>query len=355
MRLLQRLSGSFLVLLLAACAAQQGVITPPAQGEQPAEPELPRVSAEERDALMSLVEAQDRLDRAAAPLLVQNAELCKSNARNLLGFTAKTKFSYSAEFVNAAQQVLHLNDRLQVTNVLPNSGAARAGMQRGDILISAAGQALPQGEDAEYQAAKVLGPLVNGHPGVALTVLRDGKNVELNIPLTHACAFGVKLGNADNVNAYADGSRVLVTRGMLRFAKTDDEVAYVLASEMAHNILGHPQKQRMVATMDSIIDNLIRVHPDLSGMTGASGVKVFPEALDVAADSLAMYLLARAGYDINGAPAFWQSLATAYPAASVPNGYTAIHPATAARISAMKKAIADIRNKQANKQPLLPG
>jgi predicted Zn-dependent protease len=141
---------------------------------------------------------------------------------------------------------------------------------------------------------------------------------------------------------------------MLEFAKKDEEVAYVLATEMAHNILEHPKKLRMTATMDGIIDNLIRIHPDLSTMNGMSGVKPFPAELDAAADSLAMYLLARAGYGIEGAPTFWQSLATAYPASSVPNGYTAIHPATAMRISAMKKAISDIRNKQANKQPLIP-
>ncbi|MGZ3254903.1 MAG: peptidase M48, partial [Burkholderiaceae bacterium] len=54
-------------------------------------------TAAEQGALQSLVTQQDRLDRVAAPLLVNNPEICKDNARNLLGFTAKNKYSYSEE------------------------------------------------------------------------------------------------------------------------------------------------------------------------------------------------------------------------------------------------------------------
>jgi predicted Zn-dependent protease len=50
-----------------------------------------------------------------------------------------------------------------------------------------------------------------------------------------------------------------------------------------------------------------------------------PQDLDSAADYLSLYMVARAGYSVEGAHAFWQRLATQYPA-SVLNGYTANHP-----------------------------
>jgi predicted Zn-dependent protease len=146
---------------------------------------------------------------------------------------------------------------------------------------------------------------------------------------------------------------VLVTRGMLNFVRSDDELAYVLAKEMAHNALAHAQKQRMNATIGGIIDNLVRMHPDLSTMSGTAGVKPMPAELDKAADTLALYLVARAGYDVTGAPAFWQRLAAQYPP-SVANAYNAIHAPIATRLPAIDKTVADITRKLAASKPLLP-
>jgi hypothetical protein len=313
----------------------------------------PKVSSAEQEALRTLVSLQDRLYRVAAPLLVNNTQLCKNNARNLLGFTAKNKYSYSANFVDAANATLGLDERLQVMGVLTGSGAAKAGVRRGDGLVMVEDKSIPQGENAEREAAAILAPLVTGRSSVKLVVLRNGSNQTLNVPLTHACAFGIELGNTDNVNAYADGYRMMVTRGMLNFTQSDEELAYVLGREMAHNILAHPQRQRMNATVGDIIDNLVRIHPDLSTMVGTGGIKAMPQDIDASADKLALYLAARAGYNVDNAARFWQQLANQYPA-TVLNGYTAIHPITPSRLSGMDKTIADIKSKKARKQPLLP-
>jgi predicted Zn-dependent protease len=64
-------------------------------------------------------------------------------------------------------------------------------------------------------------------------------------------------------------------------------------------------------------------------------------------------MVARAGYHVDNAAAFWQRLATQYPG-SVPNGHTAIHPATAARMAVIQKTISDIDAKQAVGTPLIP-
>jgi hypothetical protein len=344
-----------LALLLTACAT---VSPPPApQGPQPTEATRPSapppVSAAEEQGLRTLIAQHDRLYRVAAPLLVNNPQLCRSNARNLLGFTAKNKYSYSQEFANAAQYSFGLDERLQVMGVLPGSGAARAGVQRGDNLIAVEDQAMPQGENAERQAALILAPLVTGRSSLKLTVLRNGSNLSLDVPLTNACAFGIELGNADTVNAYSDGHRVLVTRGLLGFTRSDDELAYVLAKEMAHNALAHASRQKMSATMGGIIDNLVRIRPDMSTMVGMAGVRPMPAELDVTADRLSLYMLARAGYNIDNVVPFWQRLAAQYPA-TVLNGYTAMHPDTAKRIAAMERTVADIRSKKAANRDLMP-
>jgi predicted Zn-dependent protease len=66
-----------------------------------------------------------------------------------------------------------------------------------------------------------------------------------------------------------------------------------------------------------------------------------------------LYLLARAGYDIDGVDEFWKRLAASYPA-TVLNGYTANHPGITARLAAIQKTSAEIKAKRAAKKPLVP-
>lgn len=337
-------------LLLSACATQQPSGVAPATSGTAAQ----TLSALPAPApLRSIVQQQERLYRIAAPLLTQNAPLCRANARNLLGFSAKNKYSFPKEFVADAQKAYGLDEQLQVIQVLADSGAERAGIRRGDRLVSANDKPFPLGPNAERQAAAILGPLVRNRSLIKLTVARNDKNIPLSIPLTRACAFAVELGNADNVNAYSDGQRVLITRGMLDFVQSDAELALVLAREFAHNALAHAAKQKMNATIGGVIDNLIRYSPDLTALNGMAGIKAYPQNFDAAADSLALYMLARAGYQTDNAAAFWQRLDRQYPA-TVLNGYTALHPATAYRLTTIAKTAAEINAKKAGRKPMLP-
>jgi predicted Zn-dependent protease len=246
-----------------------------------------------------------------------------------------------------------MGDRLQVTGVLAGSGAAKAGLKRGDGLISAGGKTLPTGANASTLAGAVFAPLVAANANLPMHIERDGATRNLTVPVTRACGFAVELGNADNVNSYADGNRIMVTRGMMQLADADQELAYIMAKGMAHNILGHAASQRSASTIGSIIDNLVAVRPDTSMLIGSAGIKAMPQELDAQADHLALYLLARSGYKIDGYAAFWKELANKYPA-TVLNGYVANHPATAFRVAAIEKSLAEIKAKQSSQRPLVP-
>jgi len=342
--------------LLSACGTQPTVrqgTAPRATQETPQETPVSPQMAAAADTLTKMAALQDRLYRVAAPLLIDNAELCTKHARNLLGFTAKNRHSYPGMYNEAAHVAFGMDERLQVTGVLAGSGAAKAGLRMGDDLVSAGGKPLPTGAAAPNTVGAVFGALIAAAPTLPLTIERDGRPRDLSIPVTRACGFGIELGNGDNVNAYADGSRVMVTRGMLGFAKNDDELAYVLARTMAHNMLGHPGVLRNKATLDSVIDNLTRMSPDMTMLNGSAGIKAMPANLDAAADRLAIFMLARADYNIEGAPGFWKRFAAAYPA-SVANGFTANHPATAARLTAIELAVEDVKAKKAAKKALTP-
>ncbi|TFW30465.1 M48 family metallopeptidase [Massilia horti] len=348
--------GITIALLLSACGTQapfqQGAAPAPVKPAPQAPALTPQIAAD-AETLTRMASLQERLYHVAAPLLINNADLCKTHARNLLGFTAKSRYSYPGSYNEAAHVAFGMGERLQVTQVLAGSGAAKAGLKVGDRLVSAGGKPLPSGPQGPALAGSVFGPLVAAQATLPLTIERDGKERQLTVPVTRACAYGIELGNSDNINSYADGSRIMVTRGMIGFTRNDDELAYVLAAGLAHNVLGHAAVQRNSATIGSIIDNLTRVKPDDSMLIGSGGIKAMPADQDVAADRLAIYMLARAGYDIDGVDEFWKRLAQAHPA-TVLNGYTANHPAVSTRVAAIQKTVAEVNAKRSAKKPLVP-
>lgn len=333
-------------LPVAPPAAGPALPTPPATAPEAAEP---TASFDRTAALRTWVEQQNRLYQVAAPLLIHNTALCKRHARNLLGLTAKNQYSYGSDFVDIAQSVLGLDERLRVMNVLPGSGAEQAGVRDGDILLAVEIEPLPQGPDAERDGAAIVGSEMQGRSSLRLAVLRDDNPRALDVPLTPACAMAIDLGNTEQVNSYADGYRLMVTRGMLNFTQSDEELAYVIAKEIAHNVLA----QQVREDMGTVIDRLHVLRADATSDDIDTGLPPYSPVMDATADKLALYMLVRAGYSIDNAPDFWRRLAAAYPEEER-NSHTTLHPATRYRLSVMTEIAQVIKLKQEHNLPLVP-
>lgn len=290
--------------------------------------------------LKQIVAMQNRLDEVGGRLLIGNADLCRKQLRKLLGFSVANQYSYSAALAPLASQTYGLDDRLQVMSVLPGSGAERAGLQHGDILVRIENKPVPQGIHAERDTVAMLSSLVAKNKSLALTVLRQGTLKKMTVSLTPACGFSIELGQTADVNAYSDGNRILITRGMMRIAQSDENLAYVISKEMAHNVLGHAKTLQNTRTATALIDDLIQMPPRQN--TPLSGLKPMPKKFDIDADTLSLAMSLRGGYSIDGATQFWKKLAE-HPSAAREGGYTALHPATAARLEAMPNAITHIK------------
>ena len=301
----------------------------------------------------TLLERQERIYRIAAPLIIKNAVLCRTQARPLLGFTAKNQYSYPPELSVAARQSLGLDERLQVMQILDGSGAMRAGLKRGDILQTIQDITIPTGPQAEPEAARMLSPILKNLTEINITVIRQNQPITVNVPLTLACAFAIDVGNTQNVNAYADGRRILLTRGLLDWLSTDEDVAVIIAREIAHNVLQHAKQLQQMATLSIVIDNLLLFKPDQVAANSSNGIKITPEKMDQDADRLALFMLARAGYDLASFTRVMQKLAQ-IPNASQANTYPALHPWTEGRQSVIQSTMKEIRQKQSAKKALVP-
>lgn len=174
------------------------------------------------------------------------------------------------------------------------------------------------------------------------------------------CTFGLVIKEQKGVNAYADGKNVVVTAAMMEFARNDTHLALVVAHEMAHNIMEHPQGLGTNVLLGTLLGTAADIAAatqgaDTQGLFGSIGVQAttlaYSPGFEREADYIALYILARANFPIEEAPMFWRNFSQFDPQGIYARG---THPSNPERFIAMNKAIVEIRAKQRQRLPLFP-
>lgn len=345
------LSGLFLALALL-CA---GCIAPMTQRMELA-PE--RVAAESRKqrtvAMQSLFFDEIRLNRVSYPLLQAALPYTGKPARPFLGLYFANKFSFSKSYRATAEELFGVDEELTVLDVIPGSPAEMSGLLPGDRLKSLNGTAFPAGPSA----SGVIGDFFDRHliPGVpvVVTVNRDGTLVDLKVTPAGIADYNVVLSSKQSVNARATGNRIIIHRGLLRFAQTDHELALVIAHEIAHNVMGHVRAVLANYALGTLADVAATSVGLITGNSiGAAAALSHVKGFESEADYVGLYIVALAGMPIDHAPEFWRRMATIYPG-NIRHRLLATHPTSPERSIALEETIEEIHQKISNGEPLIP-
>ena len=305
-----------------------------------------------RLALKELISLQRRLQNVGFRILMANTLLCKNKVRFAYGFTFLTIENVHKDFRDAYSYLFGVRKFPTVLNVIPGSPAEKAGLKVGDVIIAVNNMGILPGKRGMNKLITILRE--NKGDPLKLSVERGNKNYEFIIKPVKICDYEIELQNSDEVNAFADGRRVVVFSGMMRFLKSDDELALIIGHELAHNIMGHIKKQAVNRTIGAIFGAILSA---LTGVnmteTGADiGQLAFSQEFEAEADYVGCYCAARAGYNVSKAAQLWRRIAATHPSAINLKGTT--HPSTAKRFIAIQKTVEEIKQKIENKQPLIP-
>lgn len=342
------LAVALVALAIAACA--------PTTKRFEIDPKLAEAEAEKQRRLFlsEIIKDQLRLWRVAYPVVVAAAPLCRDKVTLRLGIYLRNIHSYPKSYRKTAKAVYGEGEALRVVYVVPGSAAARAGFVAGDRLLAIGGDKLAKGKEA----SKNFRELRDRHlkAGAAtFTLLRGGVETTITAAGEKACKFEIGLSARNSVNAFADGKRVIVNRGMVRFAAKDTELATVIGHEIAHNAMGHIDAQRGNALIGTVFDILaIAIGVNTQGIFGRMASQVFSQDFETEADYVGLYMTARAGHRIEDAPNLWRRMAVTFPASIKGSSLMATHPSAPYRFLAMEKTVAEIRAKQQNGLPLMP-
>jgi predicted Zn-dependent protease len=127
------------------------------------------------------------------------------------------------------------------------------------------------------------------------------KNVKRN-----RLSYQVKILQDKDINAFAiAGGKTYILTGLLKFIESEDELAFVIAHEIAHNELKHCVKKIQygvqAAKIEPVFGDVVQI---------AYNVYQTPYSKydEYAADKLGVELLKKAGYNIKGAYSFFDKL-----------------------------------------------
>lgn len=126
-------------------------------------------------------------------------------------------------------------------------------------------------------------------------------------------SYRVTILNTPTVNAFAlPNGNVYVTRGMLALANDSAELAAVMAHEIAHITAGHAslrsEHEKDQQLINRVADVLQKERSTTVQARGQASLANFSRLQEFEADRLGIAMIAKAGYDPNGAARFLTSL-----------------------------------------------
>jgi Putative Zn-dependent protease, contains TPR repeats len=323
-------------LALSACTPMPPQVT---HAPQPA----PRASAVALPE--GLIADQVRLFQVSYPLLRAARDLCAKSTTHGMGLFALNRHAMG-NLSNAAWRY-GIGDELKVLAAIPDGPAYKAGLTAGDVLLAINSEQAPATAAATRAFSLKMAQLSRSGAPLRVAARRGDETVMATVQPETLCGYQVRVAELGQVNARADGrGSIYITRGMLHFARTDPELALVVAHEIAHNAMGHQAAKAQL--MRSLAATGTRPPgASVNGMTPAVS-----QGIEMEADRLGLYIVARAGMDIEGAPEFLERLAADPQTSAASQAQT--HPSSSARIAAVRKTIAEIEGKRAASMPLVP-
>ena len=163
--------------------------------------------------------------------------------------------------------------------------------------------------------------------------------------------FALKPSWKPNATMRRSGT-IEITTALMELCQSDDQLAFVMAHELAHESARHARRQLRCLWLQVIAATAAAAVVEKSGSSGtdaalaAGGIFLTSTMLGTLpamrrmeheADLAALEAIRRAGYDPVAATAFWKRYASARPARETPE-WRSNHPADATRIRVLEAA-----------------
>ena len=291
---------------------------------------VPAAAQADRGAELLALRAQDaRVATIGHRLATANRDLCSTPGWQA-GIVLHDLSTYGGDYYEPARRVFGLGDGPAVLALAAGGPAERAGVRADDRILALDGQPVTLAPRRRHSAATAerLWQALDAAfaDGVAeLLVWRAGNETRVRVEAERGCPTRFQQVPGASLRAEANGIYVEITSALVAYAADEDELAAVLAHELAHNMLDHRRELNEAGVRRGLLRFFGR------------NARLFRET-EAEADRVSVHLLAQAGYDIDAPARFWRRFG--------PRGLNlgdTTHPPWRRRLAALQDEAARIR------------
>lgn len=339
-----------LTLVLAIVSAIAGCAAPQTRGVSVSDSAAKQEAALQMElAAQDIVAEQTRLQRVYRQLSTKAYALCGERIGPNIGTVSLIK--PKGDMGDALTRLYGIKEQPTVVLTFDRGPAEKAGLKPRDVLLSVNGVST-----SDKPAMEALVEKLSPDDPIVYAVDRAGVAMTFTVQPERGCRYFVALSPDQTINAFADGTRIMVTRGMMNFAKDDNELALVISHELAHNTMKHSDAKKQNMGLGLLADLAVIIltrgqagNPNFAQIGGAA----YSQEFEAEADYVGLYIMAEAGLPIADAPKFWRRMAAAHPA-NIKTNHSASHPSTSHRMVALEETVKEINEKIAKKVALIP-
>lgn len=190
---------------------------------------------------------------------------------------------------------------------------------------------------------------VSTDPAVNDMVQRVGKRIAAAADQPNWDWQFVVIDDPKTVNAFClPGGRIAVYTGILPLTKDDNGLAVVLGHETAHALAHHGAERVTDQTLTQLpLEVILQGRSPMAqqAVAAAYGIGValpFSRKQESEADHIGLILMAKAGYDPEGAVPFWERMAQ-MSQGKAPPAFLSDHPSDEQRISKIKEEMSEAK------------
>lgn len=223
---------------------------------------------------------------------------------------------------------------------------------RSQMIFMSQSEELALGERA-YEESLKDAKLITNSPD-AQRIKNIGSNIA-KVAQKDEYKWEFNLVDEDIANAFClPGGKVVVYSGILKFAKNDDQLATVISHEIAHALARHGAERTSAGMLQQgfgVAGNILlgTMAPEYQNIFNATysigsniGVMLpYSRLQESEADEIGLYLMHKAGYNIDEAVNFWENMSDKRANES---DFLSTHPAPSTRIEDIKKVIQKIKS-----------
>lgn len=177
---------------------------------------------------------------------------------------------------------------------------------------------------------------------------RVARRLQQAIPDAPQVQFSLAAGDS-SLNAGTTFGQIMVTEGMMRFVRSDDELAMILGHELAHLTQGHVSRGAVNNTLLGIGAAIAGLYfPGAGQMAGTVGqmfLNHFNQDQEREADQVGLRYMFDAGFDPSAGPRVMERMAQEVPQ-TASAGFFSSHPGSVERAEALRQWAAELKGRE---------